>query len=98
MSDNSVIKFLDLASINKRYHDNSVNLFLSFPESMASFCQIVNQFENQFVEYIGVKNCIGTGNGLDSLELVLESWNIGEGDEVIVPANTYIATWLAITA
>ena len=98
MSDNSVIKFLDLASINKRYHDKFRESFSEFLQSpWLILSDKVNQFENQFAEYIGVKNCIGTGNGLDSLELVLESWNIGEGDEVIVPANTYIATLLAIT-
>jgi len=54
-------------------------------------------FEQEFAEYSGVKHCIGVGNGLDALFLVLKAWGIGRGDEVIVPANTYIATWLAVT-
>jgi dTDP-4-amino-4,6-dideoxygalactose transaminase len=57
----------------------------------------VEMFEQEFAQYCGVKHCIGVGNGLDALFLVLKAWDIGEGDEVIVPANTYIATWLAVT-
>lgn len=54
-------------------------------------------FENEFAQYCGAAHCVGTGNGLDSLMLVLKALNIGEGDEVIVPSNTYIATALAVT-
>ena len=54
-------------------------------------------FEKAFAEYCGVKNCIGVGNGLDALLLILKALEIGEGDEVIVPSNTYIATALAVT-
>jgi dTDP-4-amino-4,6-dideoxygalactose transaminase len=57
----------------------------------------VEAFEQEFAQYCGVKHCIGVGNGLDALFLVLKAWGIGEEDEVIVPANTYIATWLAVT-
>lgn len=57
----------------------------------------VEGFEQEFAQFCGVKYCIGVGNGLDALFLVLKAWGIGEGDEVIVPANTYIATWLAVT-
>ena len=54
-------------------------------------------FEQAFAEYCGTKYCIGVGNGLDALMLVLKALDIGEGDEVIVPSNTYIATALAVT-
>ena len=57
----------------------------------------VEAFEEEFADYCGVKHCIGVGNGLDALHLILRAMEIGEGDEVIVPANTYIATWLAVT-
>ncbi|SDE81001.1 DegT/DnrJ/EryC1/StrS family aminotransferase [Sporomusa acidovorans] len=57
----------------------------------------LEQFEQEFAAYCGVKHCIGVGNGLEALHLVLRAWNIGAGDEVIVPANTYIATWLAVS-
>ena len=55
-------------------------------------------FENQFANYCGAKYCVGMGNGLDAIRLILLACGIGEGDEVIVPANTFIATVLAITA
>lgn len=54
-------------------------------------------FEKAFAEYCGTEFCVGTGNGLDALMLILKALEIGEGDEVIVPANTYIATALAVT-
>ena len=52
-------------------------------------------FESEYAEYIGVKHCIGVGNGLEALHLSLRAMGVGAGDEVIVPSNTYIATWLA---
>ncbi len=57
----------------------------------------VEAFEREFAEYCGVRHCIGVGNGLDALHLILRGCGIGAGDEVIVPANTYIATWLAVS-
>lgn len=57
----------------------------------------VKAFENAFAEYCGMKYCVGVGNGLDALILGLKALGIGEGDEVIVPANTYIATALSVT-
>lgn len=57
----------------------------------------VTAFESEFAAYCGSRHCIGVGNGLDALHLILRAMEIGEGDEVIVPANTYIATWLAVT-
>lgn len=54
-------------------------------------------FEKAFAEYCGAKYCVGVGNGLDALMLALKALGIGEGDEVIVPSNTYIATALAVT-
>ena len=54
-------------------------------------------FEKAFAGYCGLKYCIGVGNGLDALMLSLKALNIGEGDEVIIPSNTYIATALAVT-
>jgi dTDP-4-amino-4,6-dideoxygalactose transaminase len=54
-------------------------------------------FEKAFSMYTGAKHCIGVANGLDALHLSLRAMDIGAGDEVIVPSNTYIATWLAVT-
>lgn len=57
----------------------------------------VEAFEQEFAAYCGSKHCIGVGNGLEALHLVLRAYEIGEGHEVIVPSNTYIATWLAVS-
>ncbi len=54
-------------------------------------------FEEKFSRYCETKYCIGVGNGLDALRLILQGYEIGEGDEVIIPANTFIATALAVT-
>lgn len=54
-------------------------------------------FEHEFAEYCGAKYCIGVANGLDALFITLKAMGVGSGDEVIVPSNTYIATWLAVS-
>lgn len=54
-------------------------------------------FESEFAAYCQTKFCVGVGNGLDALHLILRGYHIGAGDEVIVPSNTYIATWLAVS-
>ncbi len=55
-------------------------------------------FEQEFADFIGVSGCVGVGNGLDALRLCLTALGIGAGDDVLVPSNTYIATWLAVSA
>lgn len=57
----------------------------------------LDAFEREYAAYCGVKHCIGVGNGLDALHLILTGYGIGQGDEVIVPANTFIATALAVS-
>ncbi|MCC5625560.1 DegT/DnrJ/EryC1/StrS aminotransferase family protein, partial [Nostoc sp. CHAB 5715] len=59
--------------------------------------QEVEAFEAEFAAYCGTQYCVGVGNGLEALHLILRAMEIGQGDEVIVPANTYIATWLAVS-
>jgi len=59
--------------------------------------QEVKAFEQEFSKYCQAEHCIGVSNGLDALHLILKAMDIGPGDEVIVPSNTYIATWLAIS-
>jgi dTDP-4-amino-4,6-dideoxygalactose transaminase len=59
--------------------------------------QEVEAFEAEFAAYCGTRYCVGVGNGLEALHLILRAMDIGPGDEVIVPANTYIATWLAVS-
>lgn len=92
------IPFLDLKAINGRHREELSTAFERVLDSgWLILGQEVEAFEFEFSNYCGSRHCIGVGNGLDALHLVLRAWNIGEGDEVIVPSNTYIATWLAVS-
>lgn len=97
-----MIPFLDLKAINAQYRDELVQACARVIDS-GWYIQgaEVKAFEQEFAEYCGTKHCIGVANGLDALILVLRAWKemgkLKEGDEVIVPANTYIASILAIT-
>jgi dTDP-4-amino-4,6-dideoxygalactose transaminase len=57
----------------------------------------IEAFEREFAAYCEAKHCVAVGNGLDALHLILRAYDIGAGDEVIVPTNTFIATWLAVS-
>lgn len=57
----------------------------------------VDGFESDYADYCGTAHCVGVANGLDALHLALRAMDVGPGDEVIVPSNTYIATWLAVS-
>jgi dTDP-4-amino-4,6-dideoxygalactose transaminase len=57
----------------------------------------VEAFEQEFARYCNVAHCVGVGNGLDAIQLLLQAYGIGPGDEVLVPSNTFIATWLAVS-
>ncbi len=78
---------MELDNAYKRVMDSG--WFIMGPEIAA--------FEAEFAAYSNVKHCIGVGNGLDALHLLLRAYEIGPGDEVIVPSNTFIATWLAVS-
>ena len=92
------IPFLDLKS---PYWEIKQELDDAYDRVMPSGWYIlgdeVDSFEREFASYCGVKHCIGAGNGLEALHLILRAYDIGPGDEVIVPANTFIATWLAVS-
>ena len=92
------IPFLDLKEINQR-HRQRLHSALDRVLDSGWFVlgNEVEKFEREFAKYCGVKNCVGVANGLEALHLTLRAWQIGLGDEVIVPSNTYIATWLAVT-
>lgn len=97
-----MIPFLDLKEINCRHWDAYERAFRRVLESgWFILGNELKAFENEFAAYCGVRHCIGVGNGLDALTLILEGYKImgvlNQGDEVIVPANTYIATILAIS-
>ena len=93
------IPFLDM---HAPYQELKSDLDAAYQRVMDSGWYIlggeVEAFEQQWAEFVGAKHCIGVANGLDALELMLRACGVGPGDEVIVPANTYIATWLAISS
>ena len=96
-----MIPFLDLHKINQRFEADFKNDFNSFLDaSYYILGENVSAFENEFATYCGTSHCIGVGNGLDALRLILEGYKIlgklNIGDEVLVASNTYIATILAI--
>jgi len=97
-----MVKFLDLQGVNAQYRQALIDACTEVIDSgWYIMGEKLKQFETQFASYCGVKHCIGVANGLDALTLTLRAWKllgrIAEGDEVLVPANTYIATILAIT-
>lgn len=97
-SQELVVPFVDLKTINSLSCDTLQN---AFSRVLFSGWYIlgkeVEAFEREFADYCGVEYCVGVGNGLDALHLILQALGIGPGDEVIVPSNTYIATWLAVS-
>ena len=93
-----MIPFLDLRAINAVRRDELVNAFERVLDSGWFVTGHELQcFEAEFAGFCGADHCVGVGNGLDALMLCLRALGIGPGDEVIVPANTYIATWLAVS-
>jgi len=97
-----MIKFLDLQKINRQYKEELKGVASEVIDSgWYLLGDRVTQFEKQLANYLDVANCIGVGNGLDALRLILRAYiEMGimqRGDEVIVPANTYIASVLAIS-
>lgn len=93
-----IIPFLDIYKINAVYRDDLISSFERVLDSgWFVLGEEVSMFEAKFSDFCGVKHCVGNGNGLEAMHLVLKAWGIGPGDEVIVPANTYIASWLAVS-
>lgn len=94
----TTVPFLDLKAtylelkndLDEAYHRVMQSGWYLLSEELAGF-------ESEFADYCGVKHCVGVGNGLEALILLLKAYEIGPGDEVIVPSNTYIATWLAVS-
>ena len=92
------VPFLDLAAA---YSELKPEIEASILASLRSGWYIggqdVEAFEGEFSSYTETQHCVGVANGLDALHLALRAMDIGLGDEVIVPSNTYIATWLAVS-
>lgn len=93
-----MVPFLDVKAINERF---SAELESAFCEVLQSGWYVLGEqnkaFEREFSAYCGIKYCVGCANGLDALRLAIKALGFGAGDEIIVPANTYIASILAIT-
>lgn len=92
------VPFLDFVG---PYEELKTELDAAYERCMRSAWYILGKeceaFELEFAAYCGSKHCVGVGNGLEALHLLLRAYGIGKGDEVIVPSNTYIATWLAVS-
>lgn len=92
------VPFLDLKAVNRNAENALEEAFRRVIDS-GWYVQgkELEAFETEFAEYSNVNHCLGVGNGLDAIHLLLAAYGIGSGDEVIVPSNTFIATWLAVT-
>ncbi len=92
------VKFLDLEKINNRFRDEIDGRIAKIldkgwylqGEENETFCK-------HFAQYCGTKYCVGVANGLDAINLIIKAYGFSEGDEIIVPSNTYIATILAVS-
>ena len=93
-----MIKFLDLHKINERFREEIDSRIKQVLDSGWYLLGSQDkEFEKNFAQYCGTKHCIGCANGLDALNLIIRAYGFGAGDEIIVPANTYIASILAIS-
>ena len=93
-----MIKFLDLGKVNNRFRDE-INERIATVLNKGWYLQGEenDKFAEHFAQYCGAKYALGVANGLDALRLIIKASGLGVGDEIIVPANTYIATILAIS-
>ena len=93
-----MIDFLDLKRVN-RPHDIAIKdgIHRVLDSGWYILGQECEAFEREFAAYCEVRHCVSVANGLDALSLVLRAYGIGAGHEVIVPSNTFIATWLAVS-
>ena len=93
-----IVPFLDLGAA---YRELQPEIDAAIARVLASGQYVggseVERFESEFASYCGAAFAVGVGNGLDAIHLALRAMGIGPGDEVIVPSNTYIATWLAVS-
>lgn len=98
MTFTTKIPFLDLAAMHGSMRGALDNAFGRVLDSGNLILGgEVERFEKQFAAYCETSHALGVGNGLDAIVLILRAMNVGPGDEVIVPSNTFIATWLAVS-
>lgn len=92
------IPFLSFSGMHPELKDDMLEAFSQFYDSnWYVLGEFTNTFEKAYADWNQVAYCVGVSNGLDALVLSLKALGIGKGDEVLVPSNTYIATWLAVT-
>ena len=92
------VSFLDLGAIQATQRSELIAAFTRVLDSgWYVMGRELQQFEAAWAAYCGAPHAVGVANGLDAMVLVLRAWGVGPGDEVIVPSNTYIATWLAVS-
>ena len=93
-----MIKFLDLEKINNRFRKEIDEKIAEVLDKGWYILGNQNEkFTADFADFCGTKHCIGVANGLDALNIIIKAYGFSQGDEIIVPANTYIASILAIT-
>lgn len=93
-----MIPFVSFEAMHNEVQEEMLNAFSRvYKKNWFIQGEECNKFEEEFAAYCGQKYCVGCGNGLDALMLILKGYEIGEGDEVIVPSNTFIATALAVS-
>lgn len=93
-----VVPFLDLGRLNSQIRPLLDDAYRRVMDSgWYILGPEVEAFEAEFARYCGVRHCVSVGTGLDALALLLRAYGIGPGDEVLVPSNTFIATWLAVS-
>jgi len=94
----NVVPFLSLESQHAEIRNEALRAIEDvFDKNWFILGEALERFENEYAHFNGAKFCIGVANGLDALYLSLRALSIGEGDEIIVPSHTFIATWLAVT-
>jgi dTDP-4-amino-4,6-dideoxygalactose transaminase len=94
-----MIKFLDLKAINEMHRlEMEAAIKRVLDSGWYLLGKEIESFEKEFSEYCGVKHAIGCANGLDALKLIIQAYGFGPGDEIIAPANTYIASLISISA
>jgi dTDP-4-amino-4,6-dideoxygalactose transaminase len=99
MSVQTVVPFVDLKAQYQTIRDEiRAEVDNVFESTQFILGDAVEKFERDFASYLGVKHVVGVGSGLDALRLALEAAGVGVGDEVIIPANTFIATALGVSA
>ena len=99
MNLQTIVPFVDLKAQYQSIRDEvRAEVDHVFESTQFILGDAVEKFERDFAEFLGVKHVLGVGSGLDALRLSLEAAGVGAGDEVIIPANTFIATALAVSA